>query len=82
MKKPKMYRKTKKTDGSTIADWNPSKDTGGGRVAGTIKGPLSSIGDEVLGPGNTDQGMAKGLETPSGSTVDKSVVGHTLRNRA
>jgi len=66
MKKPKMYRKTKKSKGSNIADWNPSNNTGGGRVDGTIIGPMSSVGttDDHPAP---DQGMAKEIKNPSGS---------------
>ena len=61
MKKPKAYRKTKKSRGSNISDWNPKGDKGGGRVKGTIIGPLSSVGttDEHPSP---DQGMEKGIE--------------------
>jgi hypothetical protein len=63
MKKPKPYRKTKASKGSNISDWNPENDTGGGRVKGTIIGPLSSVGttDDHPAP---NQGMAKELETP------------------
>ena len=59
--KPKMYRKTKKSEGSNMTAWNPKRDTGGGKVAGTIIGPMSSVGttDDHPAP---DQGMDKGLK--------------------
>ena len=60
--KPKMYRKTKSTKGDpSMTAWNPKKDNGGGRVQGTIIGPLSSVGttDDHPAP---NQGMAKDLE--------------------
>jgi hypothetical protein len=66
--KPKMYRKTKAIKGSNLADWNPKNDTGGGRVSGTIIGPKSSVGDTDDHPW-PDQGMAKELKKPSGSTI-------------
>ena len=60
-RKPKPYRKTKKSKGSNISDWNPKNDNGGGKVKGTIIGPMSSVGttDEHPSP---DQGMEKGIE--------------------
>ena len=61
--KPKMYRKTKSTKGNPkMGAWNPKNDTGGGKVQGTIIGPLSSVGttDDHPAP---DQGMAKGIKT-------------------
>ena len=60
--KPKMYRKTKENNGNPkLAAWNPKNDTGGGRVKGTIIGPMSSVGttDERPSP---NQGMNKQLE--------------------
>ena len=57
MKKPKMYRKTKKSKGSNIADWNPSNNTGGGRVDGTIIGPMSSVGTTMMTPPMTNPTM-------------------------
>ena len=62
MKKPKVYRKTKKSKGSDIADWNPENDTGGGKVKGVIIGPMSSVGTTADHP-STDQGMAKDIKT-------------------
>ena len=61
-RKPKPYRKTKKSKGSNLADWNPKSDNGGGKVKGMIKGPMSSIGTCATSP-SADQGMAKGLES-------------------
>tara|TARA_Y100000310_G_scaffold270027_1_gene283618 strand:+ start:111 stop:335 length:225 start_codon:yes stop_codon:yes gene_type:complete len=71
-----MYRKTKKSKGSNLADWNPKTDNGGGKVAGTIIGPMSSVGTTVDHP-SPDQGMDKGIVTPSGSPAmgKKSSVG-------
>ncbi|MHC4158064.1 MAG: hypothetical protein ACYSSO_03205 [Planctomycetota bacterium] len=75
--KPKMYRKTKASRGSNIADWNPRNDNGGGKFAGTIIGPMSSVGTTDDHP-SPDQGMAKGIVTPSGGSPSmgkKSSVG-------
>lgn len=59
--KPKPYRKTKPTKGSNMTAWNPKRDTGGGRVEGTIIGPMTSVGTTVDHP-SPDQGMDKGLK--------------------
>ena len=65
--KPKMYRKTKSTKGNPkMTAWNPKNDNGGGNVKGTIIGPMSSVGTTDDHP-SPDQGMNKGLVTPSGS---------------
>jgi len=63
--KPKPYRKTKKSTGSNISEWNPKNDTGGGRVKGTIIGPMSSVGTTDDHP-SPNQGMAKELEKAPG----------------
>lgn len=56
--KPKVYRKTKKSKGSNIRAWNPKNDNGGGRVKGTIIGPMSSVGTTDQHPA-PNQGMER-----------------------
>ncbi len=58
MKKPKMYRKTKPSKGSNIANWNPKKDSGGGKVEGVIVGPETSVGT-VATKATVEQGNSK-----------------------
>ena len=55
--KPKMYRKTKQSKGSDLAEQN-KKNPGGGVVKGVVKGPKSSIGDEATYP-HVEQGNDK-----------------------
>ena len=55
--KPKPYRKTKSTKGSNLAEQNKT-NSGGGTVAGVIKGPISSIGTDAT-PAHTEQGNDK-----------------------
>jgi len=55
--KPKMYRKTKSTKGSKLAEQN-KQNAGGGTVTGVIRGPKSSIGDEATFP-SVEQGNDK-----------------------
>ncbi len=61
--KPKVYRKTKESKGSSIADYKAN--SAGGPVEGIIIGPESSVGDN--GPfcahPNADQGNEKDIKT-------------------
>lgn len=74
--KPKPYRKTKSTKGSNMGHWNPKGNNAGGRVAGTIIGPLSSVGTTDDHP-SPDQGSDKGLHLAGGKRMKgkKSAVG-------
>ena len=65
--KPKMYRKTKTVKGSNMTAWNPKNDTGGGNVAGTIIGPMSSVGTTDDHP-SPDQGMSEGILAAPGKS--------------
>ena len=57
--KPKPYRPTKASKGSKMIDFKAN--AGGGKVAGTIIGPLSSVGTTDDHP-SPDQGNDKGLK--------------------
>ena len=59
MPKPKVYRKTKPTNGSGMMNYKVNE--GGGNVEGIIIGPLSSVGTVATTP-EADQGKDKGLE--------------------
>ena len=60
--KPKPYRKKKSSKGSDITGWNTKGDNGGGKVKGTIIGPMTSVGTVDKHPA-PNQGMKKELET-------------------
>ena len=57
MKKPSIYRKTKKTSMPKNKPW--AKNKGGGTVQGVIVGPKTSIGDNPTHP-RVEQGNDKG----------------------
>ena len=59
--KPKVYRKTKPSNGSKMADYKINE--GGGTVEGIIKGPESSIGSngENCAHPMCEQGKEKGM---------------------
>ncbi len=56
---PKVYRKTKPTSGSKMADYKINE--GGGPVEGVIIGPESSVGTVATTP-SADQGKEKGIQ--------------------
>jgi len=57
--KPKVYRKTKPTNGSKMSDYKINE--GGGAVEGIIIGPESSIGTVATQP-SVEQGKEKGIQ--------------------
>lgn len=59
MPKPKMYRKTKESRPSNMADYKINE--GGGPVEGVIIGPESSVGTVATTP-SVNQGMYKDIQ--------------------
>ena len=57
--KPKVYRKTKPSNASKMADYKINE--GGGAVEGVVTGPETSVGTVATHP-NVDQGKEKGIE--------------------
>ena len=68
--KPKMYRKTKASNGSDLSKFKPTE--AGGPVEGVIIGPESSVGTVATSP-SADQGNEKGLVVPQGPTVSSEM---------